>query len=349
MFVPHASIAAFIDDRGQVRSSLLNGDDDLPPMPPLPDLRRSTTSPPPGSLRQALQGPHALFWLQGMLVEHVGHVRTPTFKYVDLEASADARDGLTAKWVFDYKWNGDKLAKFRSRLVLAGFDRVKGVHYIDTYLSAPPVDTMRFLECVSVLKRWHVFESDLTRAYNHATAALQPNGHHVTARMPNTTRTFNVDGRENAIEAIRSMYGFPAAGYEYGLFITSKFLSDDCPLKMMQNRAQPCLYSAVWEPGHRFAAEYYIIYVHSDNVLHYASADAVHHVFMDWYETVVTVTGGRTPLNQLPPTTRLGMLCTYTPTSTSFKMEPYVCNCCPRTTCSNAMLDPLRCSPDFTW
>jgi hypothetical protein len=29
--------------------------------------------------------------------------------------------------------------------------------------------------------------------------------------------TFNADGRENAIEAIRSMYGFPAAGYEYGL------------------------------------------------------------------------------------------------------------------------------------
>jgi hypothetical protein len=29
---PHASTAASIDDRGQVRSSLLNGDDDFPPM-----------------------------------------------------------------------------------------------------------------------------------------------------------------------------------------------------------------------------------------------------------------------------------------------------------------------------
>lgn len=107
-----------------------------------------------------------------MLVEYVGHIRTPTFKYVDLETSADARDGFTAKWVFNYKWDGDALVKFRSRLVLAGFDRVKGVHYVDTCLSAPPVDMMRFLECITVLKEWVVFESDLTRAYNHATAAL---------------------------------------------------------------------------------------------------------------------------------------------------------------------------------
>ena len=96
-----------------------------------------------------------------MLVVYVGHIRTPTFKYVDLEASAEARDGLTAKWVLNYKWGGDTLVKFRSRLVLAGFDRVKGVHYVDTYLSAPPVDTMRFLECISVLKNWVVFELSL--------------------------------------------------------------------------------------------------------------------------------------------------------------------------------------------
>jgi hypothetical protein len=317
-FVPHPSVQQFFDDRGQIHSGLLNGDTDLPPMPPLPDLRRSSASSPPGTVRQALQSEHAIFWLQGMITEHVGHVQTPTFKYVNFENSSEARDGLNAKWVFDHKWDGDSLAKFRSRLVLAGFDRTKGVHYKDTYLSAPPIDTMRFLECIAVLKQWHVFESDLTRAYNHAFAAVQPNGHRVTARMPNFTRTFDVDGRENAIEAIRSMYGFPAAGYEFGLWLTQVLLSSECPFTLTQNRTQPCLYSANWATGHRFAGEYYVVYVHSDNVLHYSSSKAVHTEFMDWYETAVTVTGGRTPLQDLPPTTRLGMLCEYGPTTTSF-------------------------------
>ena len=87
---------------------------------------------------------------------------------------------------------------------------------------------MRFLECISVLKRRLVLESGLIRAYNNATAELRPNGHPATARMPNFTRTFTC-GKENAIQAIRSMYGFPAAGFGFGMRLTSRILSDDCP------------------------------------------------------------------------------------------------------------------------
>lgn len=43
---------------------IANGDEDLLPMPPLPNIRHSTAPPPPSSIRQALQGPHAQFWLQ---------------------------------------------------------------------------------------------------------------------------------------------------------------------------------------------------------------------------------------------------------------------------------------------
>ena len=64
-----------------------------------------------------------IFWLAGMLKEHVGHIRTPTFKYVDLVESSEARGGLQARWVFTYKWNGAQPDVFRPRLVLAGYDR----------------------------------------------------------------------------------------------------------------------------------------------------------------------------------------------------------------------------------
>jgi hypothetical protein len=259
-----------------------------------------------------------------MLNEHVGHLSTPTFKFVDLVASTDARDGLNAKWVYAFKWDGDTLSKFRSRLVLAGFDRTQGVHYTDTYLSAPPVDTMRALECIAIYKNWLVFETDLTRAYSHATAQLQPNGHPVCARMPNISRTYNVDGTENAIQSIRSMYGFPAAGFEFGKWMTSELLSDRCSIPLRQSLVQPCIYSAVWPPGHRFAGNYYIIYVHSDNVIHYSSSEVVHKSFMTWYVKAMTVTGGEVALNQSPPTTRLGMCVEYTASSVSFTMPAYV-------------------------
>jgi hypothetical protein len=92
-FQPHASIAKYIDDRGQILRELLLGDTDLP----LPPYARSTTQPPPLNTRQALEGPDALFWLEGMIIEHAGHVKTPTFKFVDLDESAVARDGLNAR------------------------------------------------------------------------------------------------------------------------------------------------------------------------------------------------------------------------------------------------------------
>ena len=91
----------------------------LPPLPPLPPHARSTAADPPQTTREALAGPDAIYWLHGMLNEHVGHARTPTFKFVDLHASAAARDGLNARWVYARKWGGDKLAKFRPRLALA--------------------------------------------------------------------------------------------------------------------------------------------------------------------------------------------------------------------------------------
>jgi hypothetical protein len=322
-FIPHASVAKYIDERGQIHASLLLGDEDLPPMPPLPPYRRSTTQPPPTTTRQALEGPDAIFWLAGMLTEHVGHVQTPTFKFVDLTESTDARDGLNAKWVFAFKWDGDNLDKFRSRLVLAGFDRIKGIHYKDTYLSAPPVDTMRALECIAIFKQWSTFATDLTRAYTHSTAQLQPNGHHVTARMPNISRVFTHDGAENAIEAVQSMQDFPAAGYEYGMWMCDQLTGAANPIPLRQNGVQPCIYSAKWPAGHKYAGEYYIVYVHSDNILHYASLDAVHYEFMAWYTTAMAVTGGEQPLNKLPPTTRLGMTVAYTKNSVSMTMPAY--------------------------
>jgi hypothetical protein len=323
-FKPHHSVEQFIDiDTGQISTALLNGDIDLPPMPALPNYKRSTTADAPNTTRQALESEDAIYWLHGMIKEHVGHIRTPTFKYVDLVESTEARDGLQARWVFTHKWNGNNIDVFRSRLVLAGYDRTKGVHYVDTYLSAPPIDTMRFMECIAVLKQWLVYETDLTRAYAHSTAAIQPNGHPVSARMPNISRTYT-SKRENGIQAIRSMYGFPAAGYEFGLWFTEQLLSEGCPFRFRQNRAQPCLYSAEWPPGHGFAGEYYIVYVHSDNVLHYTSSATAHREFMGWYRDTCTITGGESPLNEQPPTTRLGMTVTYTANSVNFAMPAYV-------------------------
>jgi hypothetical protein len=104
----------------------------------------------------------------------------------------------------------------------------------------------------------------LTRAYAHAFAEIQPIGHAVSARMPNISRIF-IEGSERAIEAIRAMYGFPAAGFEFGKWFTKALNSDSNPIPLRQNLVQPCLYAAVWPPGHRYAGEYYIVYVHSES------------------------------------------------------------------------------------
>jgi hypothetical protein len=106
--------------------------------------------------------------------------------------------------------------------------------------------------------------------------------------------------------------------------MTTELLSDRCPILLRQSHVQPCIYTADWPPGHQFAGNYYVIYVHSDNVMHYSSSEAVHKYFMAWYVTAMTVTGGEVPLNRLPPTTRLGMRVEYTATTVSFTMPAYV-------------------------
>jgi hypothetical protein len=91
---------------------------------------------------------------------------------------------------------------------------------------------------------------------------------------------FNHNGREQASRFKKSHYGFPSAGNKFGQAF-AKALTTEAPFKFMQPMSQPYVFRADLTNDPDFSEDYYLIYQHSDNVIHFASNTEMHGRFMD--------------------------------------------------------------------
>ena len=122
-FVPHASVAQYINVHDQIKEGLLRGTTTLPPQPPLPPYTPDACPALPNTVHEALSGPDALYWLHAILKEYVGHISRPTYNLApphelrEYDSHNGKWRGIKGTWTFTYKWQGDgnHIAKFSKK------------------------------------------------------------------------------------------------------------------------------------------------------------------------------------------------------------------------------------------
>ena len=345
-WTPHASVAPFINNTGNVRHEFIVGTKRLPPPPPLPKYTRHDAPAPPRTIQEALSGPDAIYWLPAIIAELDGHRERPTTEYAPL---AELGKTINLKVIFTYKWNGSTLERFKARMCLAAWDLVRGVDYTESYTGVAPQSDLKDLTILALEKGWFTGEMDAFQAYLNSTMPEQPNGQPVTARLPNgirvytedaatdTTLTFVNDVDDNILSlntkevgcrVLRAIYGHPAAGYAWSKELTATLTNTNpnkppCPINIKQCITQPSMYHAVFPADYEIANPILILWINNDNIRTYVSDWRIHEAFATWIRTCYKMTGGETPLHELGTTTCSGMDFTYTKDSVRLSMEPF--------------------------
>lgn len=84
----------------------------------------------PGTLKEALTGPHKEEWRKAIEAEYNALIDRNTWELVEL---SPGRRAIGVKWVLKIKTNPKgELEKFKARLVAKGYAKKKGVDYDDT-------------------------------------------------------------------------------------------------------------------------------------------------------------------------------------------------------------------------
>lgn len=323
-WAPHPSVSKYITD-GQINHRLIDGSDQLPPPPPLPIFQRHSAPPLPDRLTSALAGASAIFWLHAILKEMHGHLHDHgTWRWAPKHESEKHRHGLNFKWVFAYKWDDAKLLKFKARLVLAAWNMVRGVDYRESYSGTSPPSDLFDLEAVAVEKQWLIWESDHVQAYLSADLSKRPDGAPVVAAFPSGCKRF-VNGIEQYGLVDKACYGYPSSGHDFAVRLLTKLTTDNtCPITLISSKYQPVIFYAVFEVGHKWHGQHYILWINNDNVRHYSDNADIHRKFMPWYRSTFHVTGADRTLQSMEPSTCLGTQFSYTPGITRITMTAYL-------------------------
>ncbi|PHR10098.1 MAG: hypothetical protein COB29_01155 [Sulfitobacter sp.] len=329
---PHPSVQQYLTNDGDIDPAILNGTRKLPPMAELPKYTRTSAPSDSDTIAQAFASPEAMYWLHAILREWLGHTqperRPPTFVYTD--ELPDGRQ-LFAKWVLTRKWEGDVLAKFKARMVVAAWGLFQGIDYQESYTGSAPPDDLRGLECLAVELSLSVYEMDQTQAYCWVKMPPQPNGKKVIVTPAKGTRMFDAKGKVISLELWMALYGHPASGFALARENHDRILNRNlkqgaipCPMPFVQSWSQPVMFKTEYPEGHEYHGEIFWLWMHNDNVRTYTSCDAMQEEFREWWGTIYEITGGEVSLQKQVPRACLGMLIEYSDGKVRLSMEAFI-------------------------
>jgi hypothetical protein len=354
--IPHMSVQQYVNEHGDIRKEFLEGTAALPMMPVLPVYTRATAPRDPNTVAEALASDDAIFWLHAIVKEYTGHVRPerrpPTFH--NTVARSQGRP-LFAKWVFVRKWSGDKLAKFKGRMVIAAFGLEQGYDFVESYTGCAPISDLRDLEVMALHYSLSVFEIDLTQAYCWMPMPEPPSGVPVIMVPAKGTRIRNDEGCVQNQQLDQALYGHPVSGFALARGVHDLLLrrggspAKECPIPFQQSATQPVIFRADFPKGHEFFGEIFWVWIYNDNFRTYTSAPAIQTVFRSWFATVFDITGGEVHLQALEPQQCLGMEIRYEHDKlVSFTMPGFVRKALASADMSTANTVPTPMVPGFT-
>jgi hypothetical protein len=146
------------------------GGDDVAPISLL-------NAPDPISLEEAMASPHRSFWIAAMKDEWSSLLETLTFEFDssasdailkafgDGPASDATLKAIGSRWVFRTKPNPDGTIKFKARLVIKGYEQVKGIDFNETYAPVSKLSTLRMLLAIAAQRGWKIDQMDVKSAF----------------------------------------------------------------------------------------------------------------------------------------------------------------------------------------
>ncbi|MGI4816548.1 MAG: reverse transcriptase domain-containing protein [Janthinobacterium lividum] len=177
-------------------------------------LRLGWRIPIPLNTAEALGSAHAEDWQGAMDEEVQAHLRNGTFKPVDRPEKTSDAELLTAKFVFDIKYDekGEEPLRFKARLVARGFKQIHGVNFEETFAPTMHFDAFRIILAVAAARGWRIRQMDVITAFLAGTLSEV-----VHLRVPSELR--NVFGEY--VRVIKSLYGLKQAARVWFLLLQS--------------------------------------------------------------------------------------------------------------------------------
>jgi hypothetical protein len=128
--------------------------------------------PDPISLKEAMASRHRASWVEAMKEEWKSLGVNLTFDF-DIELTFNANGlpteatlkAIGSRWVFRMKINPDGSIKFKARLVIKGYEQVKGINFSETYAPVSKLSTLRMLLALAAQRRWKIDHLDVKSAF----------------------------------------------------------------------------------------------------------------------------------------------------------------------------------------
>jgi len=109
-----------------------------------PDLLAANPSDSdPRSYREALNSPLYKHWKSAMQEDYASLMEINAFTLIKHTESKP----IGCKWVYKTKHYPDGMLRYKARLVVKGYEQVKGVDFDETYASVGKLTTLRYLLC----------------------------------------------------------------------------------------------------------------------------------------------------------------------------------------------------------
>jgi transposase InsO family protein len=192
--------------------------------------------PDPTSLKEAMTSIHKASWIDAMKEEWKSLLDNHTFEF---EATPKAIEIATPKaigsrWVFRTKLNPDGTTKFKARLVIKGYEQVKGIDFNETYAPVSKLSTLRMLLAISAQKGWKIDHMDVKSAF------LNPeiDNDNVYMSLPQGIEEVDPSLSSSTVRLRKALYGLKQAPKLWYDNINQFLLS----LEFTQSTADPNLY-----------------------------------------------------------------------------------------------------------
>jgi len=131
-------------------------------LPNPPDLLAvNPSNSDPRSYREALNSPLYKHWKSAMQEEYASLMENNAFTLVKHTESKP----IGCKWVYKRKHYPDRTLRYKARLVVKGYEQVKGVDFDETYAPVGKRTTLRYLLCFMTYNSWKSDHLEVVTAF----------------------------------------------------------------------------------------------------------------------------------------------------------------------------------------
>ncbi|WP_317202153.1 Ty1/Copia family ribonuclease HI, partial [Janthinobacterium sp.] len=201
----------------------------------------------PAGFKQAMASPDASHWKDGMKTELHNCKSRKVYKIVSRKSVPGGKKILKTRWVYRVKTTEDGKVKYRSRVVVKGYDQIPGVDFTESFAPTANDTTMKLLIVITLFysaEGWIVGCIDIEVAFLNADLKEK-----VFIEIPDGYEfAFGDIDRENFLMLLeKAMYGLvqaPRAFYEkFRAVLTSKEVG------LTQSKVDPCLFYRLCAKG----------------------------------------------------------------------------------------------------